>query len=72
MKYLNILQFSKTVVDITGVLSRNGFKSIFYECDKKIINHFAKSFSVLKKAKISPLNTLKTFFLAKCFISQNY
>ena len=46
----------KTVVDNMCVLFyknlTNGCKSIFHECDKKIIKHFAKkSFRVFKNAK---------------------
>ena len=39
-------------------------KSIFHECDKKIIKHFAKKKVVgcSKMPKIAPLNTLKLFF----------
>ena len=67
IQYLNILQLPKTFVDNTCVLSykktRNGDKSIFYECDKKIIKHLAKkSFTVFKNAKNSRFEHTKTFF----------
>ena len=43
--------------------SRNGCKSIFDECDKKIIKHFAKkSFRVLKNAKNITFKHPKPFF----------
>ena len=42
---------------------RNGCKSIFHECDKKIIKHFAKkSVSVFKNAKNSTFEHTKTLF----------
>ena len=68
MQYLNILQTIKTVVDNMCVLfykkSRNGWKSIFHECDGKIIKHFTKK-KVLGCSKVlflAFLNTLKLFF----------
>ena len=67
IQYLNILQFTKTFVDNIWVLSfkksRNGCKSIFHECDKKIIKHFAnQSFSVFKGAIFGIFEHTKTFF----------
>ena len=46
IQYWNILQFTKTFFDNMCVLSytksRKGCKSIFHDCNKKIIKHFAK------------------------------
>ena len=67
IQYLNILQLTKTFFDNMCILSykklRKGWKSIFHECDIKIIKHFAdKSFSVFKNAKNSIFEHTKTFF----------
>ena len=67
IQYWNILQFTKTFFDNMCVLSykksRNGWKSIFHECNKKIIKHFAKkSFSVFKGAIFGIFEHTKTFF----------
>ena len=56
--------------------SRNSYKSIFHECDKKIIKHFAeKSFRVFKGAIFGILEHPKTFFwqnvlLYFCYINE--
>ena len=67
IQYLNILQFTKTVVDNMCVLFykklRNGCKSIFHEYDKKIIKHFTKkNVSVFKNAKNSIFEHTNIFF----------
>ena len=65
-KYSTI--YKKNVVDTICVLfsnkSRNGCNRIIHECDKKIINHFAKKkvLGCSKMPKIAHLNTLKLFF----------